>query len=101
MNFSEMNINEVSPLPEGRHFDLLSYGSCSHMFWFEFLEQNCFSMLFLLNSPERFTCTVQQSKAKGNKQGNPWLVNVVTSQLFTHKCDSRNLISRSQFVFAM
>ena len=25
-------------------------------------------MLFLLNSPERFICTVQQSKAKANKQ---------------------------------
>ena len=25
-------------------------------------------MLFLLNKPERFTCTVQQSKAKANKR---------------------------------
>ena len=28
-------------------------------------------MLFLLNSPERFTFTVKQSKAKSNKQDNP------------------------------
>ena len=62
---SEMN--EASPQPVEGYFFLLSYSSCSHIFWFEFLEQSCFSMLFLLNSLERFGCTVQQSKAKANK----------------------------------
>ena len=82
MNCSEMN-HEVSSLREG-HFFSLSLALI--IFWFAFLEQNCFyQYVFLLNKPERFTCTVQQSKAKANKRDiNP---SYCVNQLFTHKFD--------------
>ena len=62
-------------------------------------------MLFLLNKPERFTCTVQQSKAKANKRDiNPsYCVNLNFSpRNATVDSDvSRNSISQSQLIFTM